>query len=137
MSSQIVSVVVAALAAVLLAGVGCKRRDDALASDACTTAAELPPRTVVVAPPVAPDLRAATPAPAVTTTSPPSDRPPAQVDASVNERPLAPWTPPSAPLTIVHAPDLAQNLGLVDAAVAAPPALVTPAPAPPAADAAP
>lgn len=135
MSSQVLA---AALAALLLTGVGCKRRDDALASDACTTAAELPPGTVVVAPPVAPDLRTATAAPAVTTAAPSRDRPAAHVDGSVIEPPVAPWARPSAPLTIVHAPDLAQNLGLVDASAAAPPAIVTAAPAPAyAADAAP
>jgi hypothetical protein len=132
MSSQLLhaSLLASLFAAVLVLGEGCKRRDDyALASDACTTAADIPPRTIVVAPPVAADVRAAT-APTATAAPPPSTMaPPAAADASVVEAPLAPWAPSSAPLTVVHAPDLARNLGLTDASAPSPP-ITTPAPAP-------
>jgi hypothetical protein len=108
---------VAVAAVLVVAAVGCTRRDDALAGDASTTGAVW-------------QRRATPPAePAPTTRVPPSqDRPdPGSATPPADSR-LPPWVPESGRLTIIQAPDLARNLGLVDAAAPAAP----PPPAPPA-----
>lgn len=126
-----------ALAVALVVSAGCNRRDDTLAGDAGTTAAELPPAgapaavpvTVDAGPPAAPSPRpppGAAPAPLQRQTPPAA---PAQT-VGIVEPPLAPWVPESGRLTIVQAPDLARNLGLLDAldAAGAPPDELPPPP---------
>ena len=97
---------------VLVAGTACTRRHDAC-GDASTTSAELavPVWTAVPQPVPAPASAAA----------PPPTREPSAEPAPPEERPLAKidnaprpdWVPDAATLTVVEAPDLRRNLGIV------------------------
>jgi hypothetical protein len=100
-----------ALAAVLAASVACSRRNDACTGDASTTSAQMPapataaPGQVVVVVPqgAEPPAQAQAPAPA----------PPRAAPTAEPETPA--WVPDSGRLSIIQAPDLARNLGIVEA----------------------
>jgi len=108
------------LAAVVAVSLGCTRREETCVGDASTTAAEivrspaLPPGTAALVPPSAPA------APMV------DERAAARTEDASLEGPVPSWVPDAGRLTIVQAPDLARNLGLVAAPDAAAPNAAAP-----------
>src|SRR4051812_33032805 len=123
---------VLAVAAVLVAfgAAACARRDVPLTSDAGTTAADVPARSRMTddIPPPEPPRAAPTPPPPPVASSDADTTIVGAPTASgiVVEPPLAEWVPESGRLTVVHAPDLARNLGIPDASSTAEPVALPP-----------
>jgi hypothetical protein len=110
------------LALVLVTSAACTRRDDTRAGDASTTGAELPARQPLPRDDVPP------PPPATALGNQPAtrDAPPPATGTTAPPEVLPEWVPEAGRLTVVQAPDLARNLGLVDGSTPLPAADAAP-----------